>query len=338
MFQRLLLLFLIIVGIGILFFRLSDSGDEIARRKQFFTNPFTLISEGISATSSLSKSGVPFPFPDVPDAPTSYSEIAFDDSYEFKGSPEDQLLDVERQYDTIAARIVDAQQFGSPSPYRGLVYISESYSGATESNPATEHITLVASGDNTAPVTISGWTLQSVYSKGRYTIPNGTRNFVMGGIPLTAPISLEPDEQALVVSGYSPVGTSFKENTCTGYLGQFQTFAPELTERCPSPENEVLSEPTTARITDPACVAYARTLPLCRFIFGEPPPVSDTCASFLRNSLTYNGCLARHNWRPSFDGDTWRLFLGASGELWSNDHEVVRLLDKEGRTVDVWTY
>ncbi|MBI2048526.1 MAG: hypothetical protein HYT30_01200 [Parcubacteria group bacterium] len=338
MLQRLLLLFLIIAAIGILIFRLNDSGEEIERRKQFFTNPFTLIFESRNATSTTD---APFPFPAVPDIPTDYPALSFDDigdSGSFEQSPRDELLSIERQYDELSARIVDAKQFGSPSPYRGLVRIGESYSGATSDDPSLEYITLIADSENTAPVQITGWTLQSVYSRGRYTIPSGTRHFVMGEVPQTAAISLDAGDQALIVSGRSPVGTSFKENACTGYLGQFQTFVPSLDERCPSPENEVLTEPATSRTADPACVAYARSLPICRFIFGEPPPVSDTCSSFMRNALTYNGCLARHKWRPSFDGDTWRIFLGAAGELWSNDHEVIRLLDAQGRTIDVWTY
>ena len=60
--------------------------------------------------------------------------------------------------------------------------------------------------------------------------------------------------------------------------------------------------------------------------------------AFIRNSLTYNGCAARHSWRPSFSGDTWRIFFGAPSELWSNSHDVIRLLDNEGRVVDVWSY
>jgi hypothetical protein len=40
----------------------------------------------------------------------------------------------------------------------------------------------------------------------------------------------------------------------------------------------------------------------------------------------------------SFGLNTWRLYLNAYGELWSNSHDVIRLLDAEGRTVDSLTY
>jgi len=189
-----------------------------------------------------------------------------------------------------------------------------------------------------APVSITGWSLQSLYGHTRVVIPNGTRTFTMGQVSPATAISLNPGDDAVVATGVSPVGVSFKENLCTGYLGQFQTFLPSLEDRCPSAESEVLSEPATSRTADPACVAYARSLSSCRFPFGDPPTVSNLCYAFIRNSLTYNSCVTRHSWRPSFSGSSWRVFLNQSKELWQADHDVVRLLDAQGRTVDVWTY
>ncbi len=340
MFQRLLLVLLIIVGIGLLVWRFSDSGAEIARRKQFFTNPFTVLFDATHGSTTPTVGVFPFPAVATLQNPTLDTALS-DDTYNTPrraADITDELTDIEQQYDTLTARIVDAKQFGDPSPYRGLITIADSYSGAEADDPALEHITLVAHSGNTAPVSITGWSLQSLYGHTRVMIPNGTRTFAMGQVSLTAPIALDPGDRAVVTTGASPVGLSFKENLCTGYLGQFQTFVPSLEERCPSAESEVLAEPATSRAADPACVAYARTLSSCRFPFGDPPDVSSLCYAFIRNSLTYSGCVARHSWRPSFNKGEWRIFLNQSRELWQGDHDVVRLLDAQGRTVDVWSY
>ena len=342
MFQRLLLAFLLIVGIGILIFRFSGTGGEIERRKQFFSNPFTILFEQTrnltSSTSTVNK----FPFPATPDATGYLGPDVPIDGYDtgdiYPSDPESELMEIEREYDDLAVRIAEAKQFGNPSPYRGLVRIADSYSGTSADQPALEYISLEAHSGNTAPVAVTGWSLQSVSANTRFYIPAGAKNFVMGKVPEVASVWLDPGEDAVVSSGVSPTGVSFKENLCTGYLGQFQTFVPSLGERCPGAEQEVMSEPATTRTADPACVAYARSLSTCRFPFGDPPDVSAYCYAFIRNALTYNGCVERHRWRPSFGGDTWRLFLESPREIWKQGHDVIRLLDREGRIVDVWAY
>lgn len=344
MFQRLLLVFLLIVGIGILIFRLSDAGDEIARRKQFFSNPFTVLMEQTRDLTSGTTTASKFPFPATPDAVGHLSpDVPIDGDYSngstmYSGDPESELLEIEREYDDLKVRIAEAQQFGNPSPYRGLVRIADSYSGTSANEPSLEYIVLRAGTGNTAPAAITGWSLQSVYTNSRFYIPAGAKNFVMGGLPELDSVLLDPGEDAVISTGVSPTGVSFKENLCTGYLGQFQTFVPSLGERCPSAEQEAMSEPATTRTADPACVAYARSLSTCRFPFGEPPDVTPYCYAFVRNALTYNGCVERHRWRPSFGGNTWRLFLESPREIWKQDHDVIRLLDREGRIVDVWAY
>ena len=347
MLPKLLLLFLVLVGIGILVFRLSSSGAEISRRAQFFTNPFSdifkfTIPDGKATTSD----GVPFPFPAVPGSDLPDNEILDNypessaDSFDAKEDASvNDLVRTEEEYDAIKRRVIEAQNFGTPSPYRGLVSIADSYGGVSADDSSLEYIVLASAPDNTAPISLNGWSLQSVRNRTRHYIPAGARQFIMGSVPEVAPVSLKPGERAIVGSGQSPVGTSFLENLCSGYLGQFQTFVPSLDERCPTPESEILSEPVTSRTNDPSCVDFAALIPRCNFYMGEPTQdISSQCYSFIRNSLTYNGCVARHRWRPSFLGDTWRIFFGESRELWKNDTDVIRLFDKEGRTVDAWSY
>ena len=46
-------------------------------------------------------------------------------------------------------------------------------------------------------------------------------------------IYLKPGEKAIIITGKSPLGTSFKLNKCAGYFEQFHEFAPELNIDCP---------------------------------------------------------------------------------------------------------
>lgn len=333
-----LLLFLVLIGIGVLVFRLSGSGAEISRRTNFFSNPFTLLFEPNGSGTTTPPNGMPFPYPDSPEIPLD-DALGSDSDNANVASTRVELAAIEGEYDTLNRRILDAKDFGSPSPYRGLVYIDESYGGVSADEPALEYVILTADAENGAPISISGWSLQSIVQHTRAYIPQGARVLTAHRVPNIAAMQLDPGNRAIISSGHSPVGVSFKENLCTGYLGQFQTFVPSLEERCPTPEKEVSSEPATARTNDPYCVSFANSIPQCHFYVGEPPQnVTPPCFSFVRNELTFAGCTARHSWRPSYLGDTWRIFLGEEHELWSGDHDSIRLLDASGRTVDVWTY
>lgn len=348
MLQKLLLLLLLLIGIGVLVFRLSDAGGEIARRKSFFENPFTILfeqtlSDSASSTSADKIDKILFPFPATPETPLDdgFGEGSGDLSVSAfeNASTREKLIAIEEEYDTLDRRIKEARTFGNPSPYRGLVRIDESYGGVSANDPTLEYVILATDARNSAPISLAGWSLQSVKSNTRIYLPQGARALVAHQVPTLADVYLNPGERAIVTSGMSPVGVSFRENMCTGYLSQFQTFIPSLEERCPTAESEVLSEPDTTRTNDPRCVAFAEHIPRCRFYVGEPPQnVTAQCYSFVRNMLTYAGCAIRHGWRPSYGSDTWRLFLGEQHELWDGEHDIVRLFDREGRTVDVWTY
>ncbi|MDP2649100.1 MAG: hypothetical protein Q8P19_04365, partial [bacterium] len=69
-----------------------------------------------------------------------------------------------------------------------------------------------------------------------------------------------------------------------------------------------------------------------------PAGISGTCRSFLANVLTYNGCVNVSKGGEVFASSSWRIFLNRTAELWSNSHDVIRLLDSEGRVVDVLSY
>jgi len=116
----------------------------------------------------------------------------------------------------------EIRQFGEPSPYAGVVVISGSSIGRGQ-----EYIELASQGS--VALGISGWSLQSAASGLRAYIGNAAPVFISGVVNQTAPVFFGIGEHAIVTTGASPVGVSFRENVCTGYLQRFQEFTPPLT-------------------------------------------------------------------------------------------------------------
>lgn len=246
------------------------------------------------------------------------------------------LAEAEEEYEGLLKKIEEAKTFGDPSPYRGKVVLSQG--SATESTPDTEYLMLEASWDNTAPISLGGWSLQSALTGLRGYIQRAAHPFLMGAVNSQSDIYLDPGASATVSSGVSPVGTSFRENLCTGYLAGLQAFEPPLERSCPSPSDSLSLTPENLRTYGEACYDFVQTVPSCTFPREVPSNISPECHLFLANNLSYNGCVQNHRHRSDFARDSWRLYLNAYGELWRNSHDIIRLLDAEGRTVDYISY
>lgn len=232
---------------------------------------------------------------------------------------------------------LDNVDFGPPSPYRGEVTLSHYVSGAGSSNPDDEYITLSLASNAPAPVTISGWSLESGASGNAATIPNATPVPMSGSIQALAPIVLNPGDTAIISSGESPIGASFRENECIGYFAEYQQFSPQLPDDCPSPTTE-LENYYPDYIRDTSCIQYVKTLPACTLEITPPPGIGGACGQFLENYLSYSGCVQAHQNDTDFNGTTWRIYLGRTTAMWRPEYEVVKLTDQNGATVDAFSY
>lgn len=228
--------------------------------------------------------------------------------------------------------------FGEISPYRGIISMNHYVSGAGSTDPKDEYIELAVAQNADVPVDISGWTIESDTTGKAAVIPKGTEVPSSGTINAAQDIVLLAGARALLISGQSPIGASFRENKCIGYFGSFQKFSPSLPQNCPTPNNELSSFYSGNYIRDTGCIDYVNTLPRCQIGVTPPPGSTSLCQSFVSTYLNYNGCVTAHQRDADFAGNTWHVYLGRNTSMWRTQREVVKLLDKTGKTVDAFSY
>lgn len=220
------------------------------------------------------------------------------------------------------------------STYRGMVTLSSDTSGAISTDEKKEYVVISVSYQS-SPVSTAGWKLVSTKTNTSASFPQGIEVARSGSVNNLAPITLAPGDQAIVTSGRSPVGMSFKENKCTGYLAERQTFTPSLSLSCPSAYQELSRFGDT---DDAKCSTYTNSFSQCRTKSNSDTNVSGQCEDFIDEYINYNGCVDAHKNDPGFKSATWRIFLGASDELWAKNQETILLIDASGNTIDSLSY
>jgi hypothetical protein len=233
---------------------------------------------------------------------------------------------------------LDGVSFGTPSPYRGVVTMRSYVSNASSSNSGTEYVQIEVAQNAGAAVDITGWKLVSEVTGKAAIIPRGTVVPTSGVVNQTQNILLAPGERAALVTGLSPIGTSFRENKCVGYLTTFQQFSPSLPQNCPDPSDELVTYYGAYYIRDASCIDYVNRLGRCESVLFPSKQETKACQNFVVQHLNYNGCVSTHQTDPDFHGTTWRIYLGLSKHLWRSQHEIVKLLDSSNRTVAAFSY
>lgn len=230
--------------------------------------------------------------------------------------------------------VSDLQTFGESSPYRNQVSITGVSSSVDVDN---EYITIQLSRSAPSPVTVSGWRVRSDATRNSATIPSGTE-LPKSGVNSVAPITLQPGDTLTLTTGDSPIGVSFRENTCVGYFAQRQSFVPSLQSSCPSPLDEFERYYEGNKLADDECYDYVRSLEQCTAVPNPPSDLSRACRELVDERLDYSGCVATHRNDADFSDSRWRAYLERSGTLWKTSREAIKLIDNNGKTVDLYTY
>jgi|GEM_PF-229666 len=259
------------------------------------------------------------------------------------------IEDLEWQLGRVEEEVEEAQLKGVVSPFEGLVRITE-WSNGQADVAQEEYIALEADFGNDVDLNLTGWKLESRMTGNSGIIGYTTELPITGRINSQTPLILPPGGQAIIVTGSSPIGTSFRVNECAGYLEQFQNFKPELSSYCPRGADEFddfFDEDTITPLDQKetaydVCRDFVSTIPQCTIYRKDlrdvEPKLHSACQSFIRSHLSYQGCIASHQYETDFYKDEWRMYLGNRSELWRDRREIIRLLDAQGRTVDIYTY
>ena len=218
------------------------------------------------------------------------------------------------------------------SPYSGSVQLEQS---AADKDLGNEYIQVISSDSEL--IDITGWTIENAAGK-RVVIPPAADPYIQGVVNPVHDVMLSNSGRAYIYTGPSPLGVSFRENRCIGYLNGDQTFSPELSTDCPNP-SEALPETTeNLQRYGESCFAFINTVSACELVTTIPANLSPDCISFLARTYSYNGCVSVHQSDADFPDHTWRLYLALGTELWNNQHDVLRLYDVHGLLVSEVTY
>jgi hypothetical protein len=237
--------------------------------------------------------------------------------------------------EVLKQRIQSEEAAKGYSPYHGIVSLSSAYRA---NDPSQEYITLRVSSFSKQSIPITGWSIRGVSEGITATIPQGVYVFFSGIVNGEEDIVLTGGDTVYVITGSSPIGSSFKENKCSGYLSQFQTFSPGLNNSCPMPKNENLSSIPNTRVND-ACLNYIESYPRCRI---ETNPLPDEwsyeCKSFIREKINYSSCVDTHKSAKDFQSPVWYVYLKRSSSLWARARDGIVLYDAQGKIVDTLRY
>jgi hypothetical protein len=171
----------------------------------------------------------------------------------------------------------------------------------------------------------------------RVMLPYATPLYRHSAANTAYPVVLESGATAVVTTGFSPAGVSFRENRCMGYLSSM-SFSPRIERSCPSPAESIALTDQNLQRYGGECIDYVRTLPQCTTPSTIPHSLSAACRIYVANTFSYNGCVDAYKNQSGFEEGTWRLFIGSAGEIWRNEHDAIRLLDERGLTVDAIIY
>lgn len=330
MIKRILIFLGIFMVLSLLAAWLFTGGvSRIKNATTLFTNPVDLIFyDGSLTSNSIRLPWQPIELPRGPDIEGTDVD---------NGTPQEQLEQLQERYEELVEEAQRAKTFGDPSPDVGKAQLY-GQDGAQESELSAEYIEIRSRSSNTAPLSTAGWSLQSALTGVRMYLPTAASPFVGGAVNQTAPVQLSPESVIIVGSGPSPVGVSFRENACTGYLQQFQSFYPELRRECPDPSAALPVTADNVHMFGDSCIDFVRTLTPCVFPQEVPADLIPSCTAHISNIFSYNGCVSRYAHKPGFAQDSWRLYLSSAQTLWRDTHDVIRLLDAQGRTIDVMVY
>lgn len=231
--------------------------------------------------------------------------------------------------------------FSNPSSYRGKIVIQDKSHLTRAQGPWDEFVHLYVTNNLTGSVDLTGWKLVSPITGASVNIPQGAALAQENGTGALSDIVVSAGTDLYIGTYTSPLRQSFRENKCTGYLTENHTFSPRLySSSCPTPHDEFNSSFNGGgEGSYDKCQNYLYTLSSCVVPSITPPKETPfSCVTFAKSRLSYTGCVGTHYGDTDFTGKVWHVYLGRNTLVWKIPNDTIKLLDAEGKTVDVYSY
>ena len=246
-------------------------------------------------------------------------------------SPQQQITELQRKVEDLKKQVSAEQAKQFASEYKDIVDLSFI---VRSPDPKNEYLTMRVTKTLEKPVRVTGWSIRSSENGTSVYISTGAYYYTNTIVNTEEDIYLDNNDTLYLISGTSPVGTSFKTNRCTGYLSHIRTFIPALKNNCPLAKNEDLSSIARTRENE-QCLNYIDTISSCRIQKTTlPANWSQECKKFLYEKLNYTSCFNAHRNDFNFFGDEWMIYLNRNTRMWSSGRDTLTLYDNLGKIVD----
>ena len=182
---------------------------------------------------------------------------------------------------------------------------------------------------STSTIDITGWQIQS--NDGDEYVPQAVDLYDPTGLAPETDINVKTGDTVFMYSSSAPF--NLRLNECIGYAAHVANFVPALPLTCPYPNQSQIQQ------FSGACQNYIDTIGQCQTpVFSSPQvPTNDyACTNYLENNFTYRSCFNQHYTDANFLSNQVWVWTGSSPV--NQYHDTVRLLDKKGLLVDLYTY
>ncbi len=227
------------------------------------------------------------------------------------------------------------------SPFYDKIKMSN-ISNRNNADPSREYIRIstdLASGEE---VNITGWYLKSEVT-GYYAVIGGASLLPFPYTRSDSDVVLRDGDKVILVKGFSPIGTSFRTNKCTGYFEENRVFHPALSKQCPKVADEDLPLFSSVYDRNDECLDLINKIPKCstrgnEYLRDLPDTVPSSCKKYIEEQVNYNSCVSKHMGDSDFAGNEYRIYLNKFGPLWRPKTDKINLHDKNGLIVDTISY
>lgn len=233
--------------------------------------------------------------------------------------------------------IREAEDFYKPSPYAGSVVFFDRTNNLKDDNVDEEYFILAVANNINTYVPLVDWKIVDRKRRVSYSIPGAVRILGSSSVQKSDFLNAEAGDIIIVSSGRSPTGFSFKVNKCSGYREQFKNFTPSIKKNCPDPLDDFLLD-NSVPFNDNRCYDIVDKAKRCEVFIDVPTGVTKECTIFLEDVLTEEGCVSRHRDDSDFFLGEWRVYLEADEPIWTDEDNLLYLLDSSDRLVATLIY